>query len=102
MDRISALRNIEDALSDFESGEDELRETQRRVLSVLQTYATEFETEQDLSAYRACGDERAEGIVVVAESVDEARERIEGLLDDETVKFEMERTVNDRTREMEN
>lgn len=90
MDRISALRNIEDALSDFESGEDELRETQRRVLTVLQTYATEFETERDSSAYRAYGDERAEGIVVVAESEAEATKRVIELLDDETVGFDVE------------
>ncbi|WP_423743585.1 hypothetical protein V5735_11135 (plasmid) [Haladaptatus sp. SPP-AMP-3] len=90
MDRISALRNIEDALSDFESGADELRETQRRVLAVLQTYATEFETERDVFAYRAYGDERAEGIVVVAESADDARGRIIELLGDEAVEFHVE------------
>ncbi len=90
MDRISALRNIEDALSDFEAGADELRETQRRVLTILQTYATEFETERDLSAYRARGDERATGIVVVAESKGEATNRIIELLDDETVDFDVE------------
>ncbi len=90
MDRISALRNIEDALSDFESGEDELRETQRRVQTVLQTYATEFEAERDLSVYRACGDERAEGIVVVSESKEDAKKRVVELLDDETVAFEVE------------
>ncbi len=70
MDRISALRNIEDALSDFESGESDLRETERRVVGVLRTYATEFGSEGDLSAYRARGDERADGLVVVAASRD--------------------------------
>ena len=95
MDRISALRNIENALSDFESGEDELRETQRRVLTALQTYATEFEAERDLSVYRACGDERAMGITVVAESKTEATERVAELLDDETVEFDI-KDVNSR------
>jgi hypothetical protein len=90
MDRISALRNIEDALSDFESGEEELRETQRRVLTVLQTYATDFEAEGEVAAYRATGDERASGIVVVAESATNARQRIVELLDDDTVEFRVE------------
>lgn len=90
MDRISALRNIEDALSDFESGENGLKETERRVVAVLRTYATEFESERDLSAYRARGDERADGIVVVAGSKDEARERVGDLFDAEDLEFEME------------
>ncbi|WP_227352966.1 DUF7854 family protein [Haladaptatus salinisoli] len=90
MDRISALRNIEDALSDFESDENGLKETERRVVAVLRTYATEFESERDLSAYRARGDERADGIVVVADSKDEARERVGDLFDAEDLEFEME------------
>ncbi|WP_231186126.1 hypothetical protein [Haladaptatus sp. DYF46] len=90
MDRISALRNIEDALSDFESGEEELRETQRRVVTVLQTYATDFEADGEVTAYRATGDERATGIVVVAESAAAARRRVVKLLDDDTVEFQVE------------
>lgn len=78
MDRISALRNIEDALADYEAGETSLPELEREVRGVLRTYATSFE---DATAYRASGDERADGLVVVAGSRTEARERIEALLD---------------------
>ncbi len=42
MDRISALRNIEDALATFEQGETDLASMERRVRGVLRTYATEF------------------------------------------------------------
>ncbi|WP_266079510.1 DUF7854 family protein [Haladaptatus caseinilyticus] len=87
MDRISALRNIEDALSSFESGESDLRTTERRVLAVLRTYATEFESDRDLSAYRAHGDDRADGIVVVAESKEAARRRVHELLDESDIDF---------------
>lgn len=83
MDRISALRNIEDALADFESGEADLGATERRVVNVLRTYATEFE-DGDLSAYRASGDDRADGLVVVAESRSQARERVADILDAES------------------
>ncbi|NHN60783.1 MULTISPECIES: hypothetical protein [Halorussus] len=82
MDRISALRNVEDALAEFESGEADLAATERRVLTVLRTYATEFESDE-LAAYRASGDERADGLVVVAESPEQARERVVDLLDAE-------------------
>ncbi|PSP79130.1 hypothetical protein BRC81_06590 [Halobacteriales archaeon QS_1_68_20] len=80
MDRIAALRNIEDVLSEFEAGERDLRSTEQRVLAVLRTYATEFEAE-DLAAYRARGDDAADGLVVAAESPDHARERILDLVD---------------------
>jgi len=83
MDRISALRNIEEALTEFESGEADLDATERRVVNVLRTYATEFEDET-LSAYRASGDDRADGLVVVAESRSEARARVADLLDAES------------------
>ncbi|USZ66994.1 hypothetical protein NGM10_09660 [Halorussus salilacus] len=82
MDRISALRNVEDALADFESGEADLRATEKRVLTVLRTYATEFE-DDDLTAFRASGEARADGLVVVAESRSEARSRVEALLGDD-------------------
>lgn len=71
MDRISALRNVEEALAAFEAGETDLEEVQRRVSTVLRTYATEFE-ERELAAYRASGDDRADGMVVVAESKSQA------------------------------
>jgi hypothetical protein len=80
MDRISALRNIEEALSDFESGESDLAATEKRVVTVLRTYATDFEGEEGLRAYRAIGEGRAHGLVVVAENEREARERIADLL----------------------
>lgn len=92
MDRISALRNLEDALADFESGEADLQATERRVLNVLRTYATDFE-DDDLAAYRASGAPRADGLVVVAESSTQARDRVRNLLDDvpDDLDFEIER-----------
>ncbi|MFB6090022.1 MAG: hypothetical protein ABEJ97_03095 [Halobellus sp.] len=83
MDRISALRNVEEALRDFESGEADLAATEQRVVTILRTYATDFETDEDLRAYQARGEGRAHGLVVVAESEAEARERIADLLDAE-------------------
>lgn len=81
MDRISTLRNIEEALADYEAGEQTLPELEQEVRGVLRTYATSFE---DATAYRASGDERAEGLVVVADSRAAARDRIESLLGPET------------------
>ena len=82
MDRISALRNIEDALTEYEHGEIALPELEAEVRGILRTYATEFDGK--LTAYRAVGDGRAAGLVVVAASKAEARDRIEGLLSDTT------------------
>jgi len=79
MDRISALRNVEDALAAFEDGDVDLATLERQVQGILRTYATEFEGE--LSAYRAAGDPRADGVVVLARTGTEARERIVDLLD---------------------
>ena len=81
MDRISALRNVEDALADFEDGEASLGDVEDRVLGVLRTYATEFEDEAGLSAYRATGDPAVEGVVVVAPDDETARERIAARVD---------------------
>ncbi|WP_254536497.1 DUF7854 family protein [Halomarina litorea] len=78
MDRISALRNVEEALSDFEAGECDLATMERRIRGVLRTYATEF---ADLDAYRATGGS-ADGMVVVADSPTEARRRVRDLADD--------------------
>jgi hypothetical protein len=78
MNRISALRNVEDALSDFEAGACDLATMERRVRGVLRTYATEFAA---LDAYRATGG-RVDGMVVVADSPTEARRRIRALADD--------------------
>ena len=82
MDRISTLRNVEEALSDFEAGESDLAATEQRVVTVLRTYATDFEGEDGLRAYQATGTGRAHGLVVVAESESDARERIADLLDE--------------------
>ncbi len=91
VDRISALRNVEEALAEFERGETDLSSTERRIVTVIRTYATEFESEAGAAAYRATGDERADGLVVVADSSDAARDRIRDLLDDESVDFDVER-----------
>ena len=88
MDRISALRNVEDALADFESGETDLRATERRVVNVLRTYATEFEDEE-LSVYRASGTEQADGVVVVADSEGQARERVAERVEGDASGFEL-------------
>jgi len=80
MDRISALRNIEEALSAFEGDESSLPELEREVRGILRTYATEFE--EGTRAYRASGHERVEGLVVVARSRQDARERVRTLLSD--------------------
>lgn len=90
MDRISALRNIEDAISDFEAGETDLGSVEQRVLAVLRTYATDFGDDDQLHAYRAVGDEPADGLVVVATSEAEARARIADLLDGEDADFGLE------------
>jgi hypothetical protein len=79
MDRISALRNIEEAIGDFEEGQTDLATLEREVRGVLRTYATEFEG--DLSAYRAEGGD-ADGVVVLAPSPGEARERVTELVDE--------------------
>lgn len=93
MDRISAIRNVEDALAAFEAGECDLGELERRVRATLRTYATEFDG--DLEAYRASGDEVVEGLVVLAPSQRAARERVRGLIEDGTGagdrRFEVER-----------
>jgi alkanesulfonate monooxygenase SsuD/methylene tetrahydromethanopterin reductase-like flavin-dependent oxidoreductase (luciferase family) len=92
MDRISALRNIEDALGAFERGETDLASMEREVLNVLRTYATDFGDDTDLAAYRASGDERADGLVVVATTPDEAATRIRELLDGgDSLDFAVER-----------
>lgn len=92
MDRISALRNIEEALAEFEGGETDLESAQRRVLTIIGTYATEFdEGEGGLAAYRASGPDRVDGLVVVAESAEQARARTERLADARDLAFAVER-----------
>lgn len=89
MDRISALRNVEDALADFEEGDASLGDVEDRVLGVLRTYATEFEGDEAV-AFRATGDTRVEGVVVVAPSAETARERVAARVD-ATPDFRVER-----------
>lgn len=72
MDRIAALRQIEDALADLEAGETDLEGCERRVRATVRTFATEFDG--DLAAYEA-----EDGVVVVADSEREARERVREL-----------------------
>lgn len=91
MDRISALRNVEDALADFEDGDATLSDVEDRVLGVLRTYATDFE-DAEVAAYRATGDPRVEGMVVVAESADAARERIVAHVEDPVPEFGVEQS----------
>ncbi|OSO97554.1 hypothetical protein B9H04_12590 [Halorubrum ezzemoulense DSM 17463] len=74
MDRISAIRNVEDALREFQDGDADLAATERRVAAVLRTYATEFDGEGDV--FRAVGDDPVDGTVVVAPSEPAARERV--------------------------
>ncbi len=78
MDRISTLRNIEDALTRYEEGDLSLPELEREVRGVLRTYATEFQPES--TAYRARGDPAVDGLVVVETSRPNARETIEQLV----------------------
>ncbi|WP_049986688.1 DUF7854 family protein [Halobellus rufus] len=90
MDRISALRNVEEALGDFESGDSDLAATEQRVVTILRTYATDFEGEEGLRAYQAAGEGRAHGLVVVAESTAEARDRIAELLDEDPAALDVD------------
>jgi hypothetical protein len=78
MDRISALRNVEEALAAFEAGDLDLAALERQVRGTLRTYATEFEGE--LSAYRATEPPEAAGVVVLACDEREAGERVGNLL----------------------
>lgn len=87
MDRISALRNVEDALSEFEDGEIDLGSMEIRVRSILRTYATNFE-ERD--TYKASGPPPVDGLIVVANSPSDARERIRNLADGNIERFDIE------------
>jgi stress response protein YsnF len=89
VDRISALRNVEDALADFEDGDASLEDVEDRVLGVLRTYATEFDEADGATAYRATGDPAVEGTVVVAPDAETARERIAARVDGRAPEFEV-------------
>ena len=99
MDRISALRTVEQALAAFENGEADLQEVERRVRGIVRTYATEFDGE--LAAYRAEGDARVDGMVVLATGEAEARERVRSLVDGteaEPLEFTVEQAPSDVDR----
>jgi phosphoribosylpyrophosphate synthetase len=82
MDRISALRNVEDALAAFEDGDLALADLEREVRGILRTYATEFDAEADLAAWEATGAPSVDGLVVVAPDAGTARERVRALADE--------------------
>ncbi len=83
MDRISAIRNVEDALRAFENGDADLADTERRVAAVLRTYATEFDGDDDV--FRAVGEEPVDGTIVVAPSAPAARKRVLSLAGDDSL-----------------
>lgn len=85
MDRISALRNLEEALQDYEAGETDLGSLERRVRGIVRTYATEFDGE--LTPYRAVETD----LVVVAASRREARDRVRALATDDSGEVRVER-----------
>lgn len=87
MDRISALRNVEDALSAFEAGEVDLATMEARVRATLRTYATDFE---GMQTYRASGPPKVDGLIVLADSPRAARERIDELVEGTLERFEVE------------
>jgi len=80
MDRISALRNVEDALAAFEAGDCSLSELEADVRGILRTYAADFDGE--MQAYRASGAGATDGLVVLAASVPEARDRVAALVEE--------------------
>ncbi len=89
MDRISAVRNIEDALAAFEEGEIDLETAEQRVVAAVRTFATEYES-GDSAAYRVDPVDR-EPVVVVASSPDDAVEQVESILDEAVVAKAVER-----------
>lgn len=89
MDRIAALRTVEEALSAFEAGEITLEDLEERVTGTLRTYATDFEDGRR-QAYRATGDRSVEGLVVVATGPGAAREKIADVSETERPAFEVE------------
>lgn len=82
MDRIAALRTVEEALGAFERGEIDLETMESRIRGTLRTYATEYE-DGTRRPYRATGEPSVEGLIVIAESPAAARERIEEIADTE-------------------
>ncbi|WP_336001479.1 hypothetical protein [Halorientalis halophila] len=92
MDRISALRNLEEVLAAFEAGETDLAGLERDVRGVLRTYATEFEGE--LAAFRVRAPDAAAGAVVMATGAQDARERVRELFDVSGAEVAVERVTD--------
>ncbi len=90
MDRISAIRNVEDALAAFEDGEIDLETTEERVLAAVRTYATNYEGDAT-AAYRVQPVSRGEPVVVVAASPADAVERVDSILEEDVVAESIER-----------
>jgi hypothetical protein len=78
VDRISALRNIEGALREYESGDCDLSTLERRVRGTVRTYATAFAAD-GAAPYRVTGADAE--VVIVANDPAEARERARRLGD---------------------
>jgi len=94
MDRISALRNVEAALREFEDGEVSFEELEDRVQGVLRTYVSSFEGE-GVAPYRVVdGPAGAVGVVVVASDAVAARERVRELTDVEGGVLDVERVAD--------
>lgn len=102
MDRISALRNVEDALASFEDGDCDLATLERQVQAVLRTYVSEFDVGESLAVYRVApaggaADGNEEGgdstgdLVLVAAGPNEAREQARELADDLPTSLTVER-----------
>ncbi|MFD1646695.1 DUF7854 family protein [Haloarchaeobius litoreus] len=99
MDRISALRNVEDALASFEDGDCDLTDLERRVQTILRTYVSEFDVGESLAVYRVTptdggGDPPADGtsgLVLVAAGPNEARAQARELAADLPESLSVER-----------
>ena len=86
MDRISAIRNVEDALASFEDGDCDLAELERRVQTILRTYVSEFDVGESLAVYRVAPagatETDTDGLVLVAAGPNEARAQAHELADE--------------------
>ena len=95
MDRISAIRNVEDALASFEEGDCDLSELERRVQTILRTYVSEFDVGEELAVYRVepatTVDSAAEDLILVATGPNEARAQARELADDLPESLSVER-----------
>lgn len=85
MDRIAALRNVEEALLRFENGEVDLQELERLIGTVLRTYATDLDGARAL--YRVEEPTPIVDVVVVATSVTEAEDRVRAIYDERPEKI---------------